>query len=137
MAGFADLAARLDEIAKVPSRIAAPVAEEINASLQEQFETGVNAYGNAWKPLLPQTVRRKKGDTRILRRTDTLSAETYARPMAGAGIEIVSRTPGDFHQNGTKHMVPRKILPDGATLPKKWQEAIAKAFNEEFEKATK
>ena len=137
MAGFRDLADRLDQLAAIPARISKPVAEAIDADLQEQFASGVNAYGNAWKPLLPQTVRRKKGDTRILRRTDALSAATHAIAKDEGGIEIVSATPGDFHQSGTKHMVARKILPDGSALPKKWQEAIASAYHDEFEKVVK
>jgi len=137
MAGARDLADRLAQLAEIPSRIAAKVAEEITESLADEFDSGMNSYGTPWKPLLPQTVRRKKGDARILRRTDALSAATIARPMGGAGVEIVSLDHGNFHQTGTKHMVARKILPDGGTLPRPWAEAIQSALDQEFAKVVK
>lgn len=132
MAGYRDLAARLAELAKVPSRVVKEAAAEISEQLSGQYDAGVNAYGNAWKPLLPQTVRRKRGDARILRRTDEMSAGTLARPMSGAGIEIVVPFPGEIHQTGTKNMVARKIMPDGSALPKPWSEAIARAHANAF-----
>lgn len=137
MAGFRDLADRLDQLAAIPSRIASEVADTINDSLSGQFDEGVNAYGNAWKPLLPQTVKRKRGDARILRREDDLSAATRAVPTSGAGIEIVSLDYGTFHQSGTRHMVARKILPDGSSLPKPWEEAIRDASARAFGKVLK
>ncbi len=137
MAGLRDLADRLAQLEGIPSRIAGEVAAKISASLQSQFDGGVNAYGNAWKPLLPQTVRRKGGDSRILRRTDALSAATVAKPTAGAGIEISTLDYGRFHQTGTKHMVARKILPDGSALPKPWSEAIQEASDNAFSKVLK
>lgn len=137
MAGLRDLSARLKELQSVPSRIARRVAASINEQLADQFEQGVNAYGNAWKPLLPQTIRRKKGDARILRRTDELSTNTIAKPMAGSGIEIESLDYGEKHQTGTKHMVARKILPDGSALPRGWTDAIEEASADEFGKVMK
>jgi len=137
MAGFRDLADRLAELEGIPSRITTEVAGVIDASLRDQFDSGVNAYGNPWKPLLPQTVRRKRGDARILRRTDALSSETRATPTSGAGIEITSIDYGSLHQSGTKNMVARKILPDGSALPKPWTEAIADATHRAFVKVLK
>lgn len=135
MAGFRDLAANLAKLDGIPSRIAAEVAGEINASIQDQFSGGADPYGKPWKPLLPQTVRRKGGDSRILMRTDSLAGETTAKPAAGAGIEITSIDYGNFHQTGTKHMVPRKILPDGDELPETWTNAIQTATENAFKKA--
>jgi len=137
MAGFRDLAERLEELQGIPSRITGEVADAINEEIGGQFAGGHNAYGTPWKPLLPQTVRRKRGDARILRRTDALSAETRAVPMQGAGIEITSLDYGTFHQSGTKRMVARKILPDGTALPKAWTEAIEDATDRAFSKVLK
>ncbi len=135
MAGARDLADRLAQLAGLPSRITAAVADGINAELEEQFASGVNAYGNPWAPLLPQTVRRKGGDSRILLRTDALAAATAAHPSGGAGITIQSLDYGKFHQSGTKHMVARKILPDGKALPPSWQAVIAECAKAAFTKA--
>lgn len=137
MAGFRDLADRLAELTEIPSRISAEVASEINDGLSAQFDSGVNAYGTPWKPLKPSTVMRKRGDARILRRTDELSAETRAVPAGGAGITIESLDYGTFHQTGTRNMVARKILPDGSALPPPWEKAIQTALDNEFGKAMK
>lgn len=137
MSDFADLAATLAELEDVPSRIAATVADGITEEIRGQFDRGVDAYGRPWAPLLPQTVRRKRGDSRILRRTDVLSSETVAVPTAGAGVAIESVDSGQFHQSGTKHMDPRPILPDGGELPAAWIEIIDDATEQAFAKVLK
>jgi hypothetical protein len=135
MSGFADLAATLAELDDIPSRIAGEVADGINEEIRQQFDSGTDPYGAPWGPLLPQTVRRKGGDRRILRRADALSVETVARPTAGAGVEISSVDYGGRHQGGTKHMIARPILPDEGELPESWQEVIEKATEKAFKKA--
>ncbi len=135
MSSFEDLAATLAELEDIPSRIAGEVADGITEEIRTQFDAGLDAYGRPWEPLLPSTVKRKKGDRRILRRTDVLSSETVARPTAGAGIEITSVDYGVFHQGGTVNMVPRPILPDEGELPEAWQEVIQKASDNAFKKA--
>jgi hypothetical protein len=135
MAGFADLADRLSELEDLPSRITREVADEITEEIRTQFDAGTDPYGAPWAPLLPQTVRRKAGDRRILRRTDALSSQTVARPTSGSGIEITSLEYGQRHQGGTKHMVARPVLPDGAELPESWQEIIETATEKAFKKA--
>ncbi len=138
MAGFSDLADRLAELEGIPSRITREVADAINVEIEGQFANGHNAYGNPWAPLLPSTVKRKKGDRRILRRTDALSSETRATPTSGAGIEITSLDYGGVHQTGDlPRMVARKILPDGSALPRPWTKAIEDATDRAFAKALK
>ena len=135
MSGFADLAATLAELEGIPSRIAAECADGITEQIRQQFDAGCDAYGNPWEPLLPSTVRRKRGDTRILRRTDKLSSQTTAHPTGGAGIEITSLPEGQFHQGGTRNMDPRPILPDGGDLPTAWEEIIQGATDRAFKRA--
>lgn len=135
MSGFQDLADRLAELQDIPSRIAGEVASGITEGLRQQFDASTDPYGQAWKPLRPQTIKRKGGDSRILRREDVLSSETIARPTAGAGIEITSVAYGQFHQNGTQHMVSRKVLPDGDELPEAWQDLIDAAATAAVRKA--
>ncbi len=135
MAGFADLAANLAELEGIPSRIAKEVADGIGALVADEFESGTDPYGRAWKALLPSTLKRKGGDSRILRRTDALSGSTLAKASSGAGVEIVSLEYGEKHQTGTKHMVARKILPDGSDLPEAWSEVIDIATQNAFKKA--
>lgn len=136
MAGFADLQERLAELEGIPSRISSEVASKITESIRQQFDAGRDPYGNPWAPLLESTVRRKRGDRRILRRSDALSGETIARPTSGAGIEITSEPYGGVHQEGDgSRMVARPILPDGAELPEEWQEIIETATENAVRKA--
>lgn len=130
MAGFRDLADRLAELKKVPARAAKAAAASIQELVRDEFPSSKNAYDNAWAPLLPQTIRRKRGDARILRATDKLSSSPVVRPASGSGITIEIDEVGRFHQAGTKYMVARKILPDGTALPKAWQDAIAEAIDD-------
>ncbi len=135
MSTFDDLASTLAELEDIPSRIASDVAGGINELIQDQFVSGSDPYGNPWAPLLPSTVRRKGGDTRILRRTDALSSQTIARSTSGAGIEITSIEYGGYHQGPTADRVARPILPDGGELPESWQEVIEEKTSTAFAKA--
>lgn len=135
MPGMAALAERLAELEDIPSRIAGEVADGITEELRQQFDGGHDPYGNAWKPLKASTIKRKGGDTRILRRTDTLSSETVATPRRGAGVEITSVDYGRFHQTGTENMTARPVLPDQDELPEAWQEVIQEATDTAFRKA--
>lgn len=134
MSGFADLADRLAELEDIPSRIAGEVADAITEDLRQQFDQGVDPYGAPWRPLLPSTVRRKRGDARILRRGDTLSSSTVAKATSGAGIEITSLDYGGVHQAG-ETLAKRAILPDGDDLPPAWLNHIETATDKTFAKA--
>ena len=137
MSALSRFIANLGELQGVASRVAREASDGINDAIQEEFEQGHDPYGKPWAPLLPQTVKRMHGDTRILRRTDRLMSETVARPMSGAGIEITSVDYGMRHQFGTKHMVPRPVLSDGAELPESWQDAIDTASENAIKRAMK
>ncbi len=136
MSGFDDLAATLAELEGIPSRIASEVADGISGLIAEEFASGTDPYGASWAPLFPSTVRRKGGDRRILRRSDALSSDTYARPSSGSGIEVESLPYGGVHQVGDgSRMVARPVLPDGGELPEAWQEVIESAADRAFKKA--
>ncbi len=126
------LSANLAELSDVPSRAARGAAARINVALQEQFDGEHDPDGRPWAKLLPQTVRRKGGDSRILQRTGEMREGTYARPSQGSGIEISSVEYASFHQTGTKHMTKRPVLPAQDGLPDEWTEIVddevAKAF---------
>ena len=137
MAGFADLAARLGELADLPSRITSDVATDINALLEQEFDDEADPYGRAWAPLAESTIKRK-GHSQILHETGALRAGTQALAMGGKGIEIVSLDYGQYHQSGTGTMPARKILPDGANeLPKAWSAAIEARYRAAFGKVMK
>ncbi len=132
MSSFRKLADNLGRLAQVPSRIVAPVVERINAELDKQFAQGSNPYGDPWAELEASTVKRKRGDTRILLRTDKMRASTTAKATGGAGIELRTEVYGGFHQSGTKHMVAREVLPARGDLPVAWQAAIGEEYAKAF-----
>ena len=134
MSGLDAVIANLGELQSVPSRAAKAIAMRLTAELNDEFTGEHDPYRRAWAPLLPQTVKRKGGDARILRRTDALSVETVALPASGAGIEITSLEYGQFHQTGTRHMVARPVLPGGSELPKAWQDIIEEEIDAAFRK---
>jgi len=138
MAGLADLAKRLADLEGIPSRIAKEVAAGIEVLISKEFASETDPYGRAWARLLPQTVRRKGGDTRILRRTDAMASTVEVDPTSGSGVAITMSVPyASAHQTGTKHMVARKVLPDGSDLPSEWKNMIHDAATREFSKALK
>jgi phage gpG-like protein len=132
MPSFQKLSENLERLAGLSSRITKPVAEGINSLIKTQFSTGQDPYGKAWAPLLPSTVRRKKGDNRVLLRSDRLSIETVAKATSGSGISIVSVDYGSFHQSGTVHMGSRQILPARSDLPVSWQNLIRAELSKAF-----
>lgn len=126
-----DLVNRLGDLAGVPSRAAGRVSERLNELLDREFDEEQSPDGQAWEPLAESTVRRKRGDRRILQRTETMRADIRVRPAPGAGVEIDAPHPASYHQIGTSEMPARKLLPEGGELPADWQEAI----DEEIERA--
>jgi len=84
------------------------------------FKSGGRRGGGSWKKLSPETVRRKGGDTRILRHTDALYA-SLTEPGAPFQILGITKYGLDFgtsrpwafvHQYGSEG----KVTPTGVTL---------------------
>ncbi|GAB2933593.1 phage virion morphogenesis protein [Rheinheimera gaetbuli] len=48
------------------------IGEYMVEATQERFQLELAPDGSLWEPLAPQTIRRKNGDTRILRQSSTL-----------------------------------------------------------------
>ena len=134
---FRRLADNLAELAQVPSRVAAPVAADINEELARQFAQGSDPYGQPWQKLRPSTIR-KKGHDLIMIDTGETERETRAVPMQGAGIELVSTEQAQHHQTPGDHGRPaRPVLPNKADLPISWQKSIEKRTEEAFRKVLK
>ena len=132
-AALRDVSRSLRALSSVPSRIARRAAEELQDTIDVQTASETDPYGRPWAALAPATIERKRGDERILRRTDKMLDELKVAPMSGAGLSISTDAPySAFHQVGTKNMPARKILPDSA-LPASWNAALTRASRDEFE----
>ena len=124
----------LRELSRVPAQAAADADDELDAVIREQHGAEVDPYGQPWAPLKPQTVKRKGGETRILRRSDVMLDELEIRPAQGAGLTLTfGAAYAAFHQLGTKDMVPRRLLPIAA-MPAAWGNAIKRALDARFAK---
>ena len=122
-----NLAARLRELASVPSQAAKDASESISDLIQTEFDAGTDPYGKSWAPLRPATLKKGRHPPPL---TDTheMRDSIDVQPMKGAGIQItMNETPAIFHQKGTVKMAKRPILPDGPRMPNTWVEAIAEA----------
>lgn len=136
-----ELADRLGELATVPSRIAADVADDLSGLLEAEFAAGRDPYGNAWAPLKKRTLL--KHGPPALTHTGEMRSETRAAPGKGAGVVLVAPFPAGIHQTGAGTpsesdpgeqwgMFARPIFPDGDELPESWQRAIEKRLAAAF-----
>lgn len=109
----------LRKLAGLPSRVSGPFAAWATKDLRAQWSKRADAYGNAWAPYAPASIKRGRGP--MLVESGEMRSGTKATPMGGAGVrlEVGHADVAKFHQGGTKHMPARKILPD-AGLPARW-----------------
>lgn len=127
MAGLDSWMRALEELARVPSRAAAPVAAKLQEQIDRQFAEGVDPYGKRW-------AAKADGDPSYLTRSTDLHQSVVVRPLPGAGVAITVGAPyGQFHQEGTSRMPARPILPT-AGLPPSWAEAVSAGVEEAYRK---
>jgi phage gpG-like protein len=128
---------RIADLANVPARASRKVAERLYGEVQEEFDRGVDPYGNDWEPLAASTVERGRSappltDSRDMRNSLQIT------PMRGAGVGMTIDHPALPHQtgwSGTQGEGPaRPILPQGSRLPDAWEEIIDEECSKEFRK---
>lgn len=124
------LAENLGRLASVPSRAAAGAAENLQDTIQEQFDAQTDPYGASWAPHAASTEKRW-GEHPILDLTGDMRGSIDVSPMQGAGISVTIDDPGGFHQAGTANMPARPILPENE-FPETWDAAIRDALDETF-----
>lgn len=131
------LAERIGDLARVPSRVAARVSEELEAEIQDEFDAGADPYGAPWAPLADATVDKGRGPPPL---TDTEAMRNSLRvaPLASAGVGISIDHPALPHQTGWSGKVgagpARPILPDRG-MPEAWEDIVFHATEDEFRKA--
>jgi hypothetical protein len=122
------------KLALVPAATAAAGSVAIKAEIDASFDQQRDPYGKAWQPHAPATVKRY-GAHKLLQLTGSGKAAITVKPMAGAGISVVSPSEGlQFAQGGTKNEPVRKFLPTDR-LPKTWRAALEKAATKASEEA--
>jgi hypothetical protein len=124
----------VDELGRLPPKLAVAAAPEITRRLALQFAKGVDPYGRPWTPLRPATLR--KHSPPPLTDTGALRDGTKAEPMGGNRIGLTIRVGaryGAFHQVGFRvgktRVAPRRILPSQG-MPAEWRDILRKLARE-------
>lgn len=96
------------------------LADEALQLIQAGFANQADPYGKAWAPL-----KRREGmilsDTGRLRGSVTVNSSPGEIRLRGTASY------GTFHQNGTRYMPKRQILPNDGDLPGSWRAAFNEA----------
>jgi len=119
-----DAQAALQALDGMPERVAQRAAVEIASVLDEQFEAGVDPYGDPWADL-------KRGGRSHLTETGAMHAGSTVHAR-GSDIVIHVPDPGGFHQTGTRYMVARPLEPVAAKgMPPAYEVALMRAASDE------
>lgn len=109
---------------ELKQRLLKSAAAEARTQVAIGFRDQVDPTGAPWKPL-------KKRQGKILRKTGRLANSFTSRPTE-TGIVVGTNTKyAVFHQDGTKHMDARRMVPSGRLTPR-WKTAIDKATTVAF-----
>ena len=115
----------VEELARLPHKLAVRAAPLISAELRDQFRAGVDPYGAPWAPLKPSTLKRHGPPP--LTDTGALANGTRAYPGRGGILVVIGRSYGAFAQTGFRvgrtRVSPRRILPHRG-LPASWRRIL-------------
>jgi hypothetical protein len=121
-------------LAKMPERIAKKLSPRITRRQQEQFTNETDPYGNPWDPLLESTIRRKRGDSRVLRRTNQLQAGSYS--IAAGPRVIAIYGPSAVHaQNGQPGVRARRPVAPDKGMPDTWADDVKASIGDTIAEA--
>lgn len=114
--------------AEISGKLAKVFAPMLDKRLQDQFNNETDPYGKPWDPLAESTIRRKKGDARILRRTNEMQASTYVHAPGGK-LVIRYGDKAKYAQDGDPgrgNRPPRHVAPAHG-IPKPWNDDLKHA----------
>ncbi len=121
-----DAIARIKALEGMPAKVAQLAAEKIDRVLEQQYELGVDPYGEPWANLGEWANYRPSylQETGAMRAFSTVEAH-------GSDILVTVPDPGGFHQAGTRYMPARPVEPTQARgLPPAYEVAILQACSE-------
>jgi hypothetical protein len=120
---MAGVARALRELVHVPAKASLGASDSIAKLIDQQFDTGTDPYGRAWKPLKASTIKRK-GHARIGVDSGAMQRGIDVRPMSGAGVQI------SVDEDYAPYFSRRRALFPNKGLPATWRAAIASALAE-------
>lgn len=106
---------KLRNVVPETARLAAP---ELRALVEQEFATGTNPYGTAWKPLRPSTLKRH-GPPPLTASGAMRGGVTVE--ASGTDIVFTAPSPAFLHQYGWRRKLPktRKIKRKGQVVGSK------------------
>lgn len=122
----------LDGLRDLVPQIALEASIEIFETIDSEFTLGSDPYGEAWAPLAPATLAKGRAMPPL---TDTgAMRESLRVSVSEASIVASLPDPAGYHQDGTRYMPARPVLPDYARgLPDAWRASITDAGQRVFE----
>ncbi|NBC17447.1 MAG: hypothetical protein GVY18_09070 [Bacteroidetes bacterium] len=125
------LAERFENPDAVLRTISANLAEEAINLTREGFEREADPYGKTWAP-------RKTADnagSNLLVRTGAMRNSWHVGSVQPMRFTIVSGVEyADYHQNGTRVMPSRMMVPHESDVPPRWKDAFDEVVVEIFER---
>lgn len=122
-------AVRLEKFAnEIPAKLAKALAPLLDQLTRDMFTNETDVYDSPFAPLAESTIRRKKGNSVILSRTNELGNSTYVlytgrRLVFTYGQSAVYAQDGD---QGRGNRPPRLLAPPYGP-PKSWNAAVRQA----------
>jgi hypothetical protein len=114
--------------AEVPARVAKELAPVLDEFARDMFANEEDVYGRPWAPLAASTVRRKRGNSVILSRTNNLGPGTYVL-YTGRRLVFTYGPGAQYAQDGDagRGNRPPRLLAPAYGVPKAWKAAAAAA----------
>ncbi len=117
------------------SPVMSAIGMELESRASSRFETRTDPNGVPWSPWKPSTVKNypKDGNRKLLDRSgDMLSRLTHQSDNSSAVIGF-GQPYAQYHETGTKRMVPRLLLTNGRDgIGSGDEQAVIKLLNAHF-----
>lgn len=130
-----DLLARLIRQGQNMSPVMGAIGMELESRVSNRFETKTDPNGAPWAAWKPSTVRSypKDGNKTLLDRYgDMLRSLTHQSDRDSAVIGF-GQPHAEYHETGTKNMVPRRLLTNGGgSIGRGDEQAVLRLLNAHF-----
>lgn len=130
-----DMLARLIRQGQNMSPVMESIGMELESRVSNRFETKTDPNGAPWAPWKPSTVKSypKKGHKTLLDRYGDMLRSLTHQSDSDSAIIGFGQPHAEYHEAGTKHMVPRRLLTNGGgSISNGDESAVLKLLNANF-----
>lgn len=127
---------RLMDAMADPSPAMRMIAEEIRGEVDLAFRESRTPSGEAWTPLLQETVAKRRGTTAQPLRdtgrlaTSVMTAHGLDHATVGTNVDYAG-----FHQHGTRHIPARPFMPEPEELAGDQSHLVLNALQDHIDRA--